>query len=326
MSVVAVVLSGVIETVQFFMPGRDASMGDVLFNGVGTLGGGLLAPRLSSVLGPATGRAEALCLTWGASFGLGLGLLAWLVGQDLSLRTLRLELLPPAPDGGFFEGSLLSQTVDRVLVDDGAFVEWPEDGTGAAAPRIGIRFTNGPSRVAFRPIVGLAENDNQPVLLGPAGEDLILRLRRPADPLRLTPADLRLVGAFAGARAGDTISASFWREGNAYCLQLDERRECGLGFTVGSGWALLLPNGWGDGSRDRWLDGIWLALLILPLGYWSRSGRATWVAIGCVILPAAALPVTTSLLAAPVSTFGGLGLGWAAGRLASRLGLRDPQS
>lgn len=311
-------LSASVEAIQFFTPGRDASLGDLLFNGTGSLAGGLLAPRLEAVLRPDQRLAGRLSIGWGLSVALGFVLLGWLLEPRFPDGPLALSTRPPGPEGGIFQGAVLRLEPGTRAASEGA-VAWGR--RPGERDRLEARFTAVPPRWSFRPIAGLLDaRTSEPALLwGPKGDDMVLRLRRHADALRLTAADLRLRDVLSEALVGDTLAAAVWREGEAYCLSLEARAACGLGYSVGSGWALLLPSAWADGGADRWLDGLWLALLILPIGHWGgRRGRGIF-ALGLACAGAVLVPAATALLAAPVVTWGGLVSGWLAGLASRRL-------
>jgi hypothetical protein len=88
-----------------------------------------------------------------------------------------------------------------------------------------------------------------------------------------------------------------WREGSPLCLQVNTRGACGLGFTPGRGWALLIyPE-----SLPEWLrrlsDMTWIGGLLFLVGFASRGGRAGLLVGGGVsLLGLAVLPPLVGLL------------------------------
>lgn len=319
---VGIALSLGIETIQFFIPGRDASVGDVLFNGTGAVLGRALAPHLGLLTRPDPATARRLATAWAAACVAGLGAVAFLLEPRVPDASLVFEERPPAPEGGRFEGVVVVAMAGGDTLRDGDRAAWPLAARGGSPERLVVRFTAAPPRWAFRPVAGLAEPGGpvRPLLLGPSEDDLVLRLDRPVGHLRLTPADLRWPGALADVAAGDTVTAGIRADGDAACMSVGAREACGFGFGAGSGWALLAPTGWANGSRDRWLDAPWLALCALPLGLWG-AGRVGLTALGVVAVAALLAPVLTTLLWTPLPTIGGFAAGWGAGRgLRSALG------
>jgi len=313
-------LSGLIETAQFFTPGRDASIGDIIMNGGGAFVGGLLGPYLETVFRPGPDPAKRLTILWGTAIVAHIWLLAALLEPRLPGEPGQLDLYPPAPDGGYYDGTILAQRLDGAPVGSGAIVRW-SSGSEASPGRLDLDLESGKFRSSYRPFVGLTVPGDMAALLtlGPVNSDLVLRLKRPIGRLRLTPADLWYAGGLSGLEEGDRFTASVWREGESFCLAIDERTRCGFGFTVGSAWAFLVPLGWGNGGLDRGLDALWLGLLLFPLGYWGRGIRIFGGVAVVVIGSAAVAPAVSQLLAAPFATLGGITAGLFLGQAGARL-------
>lgn len=312
-------LSGAVETAQFFTPGRDASVGDVIMNSIGTWVGGALCPSLGGLLRPGKAAARRLTLSWGVALMIHIVAMAWLLEPQLEGDSGRLDLHPPSPDGESYEGIVLAQRLDGTSVLEGAIVGWGRDSD--RSERLEFDLESAPVVTRYRPFVGLsAPGESTPRLsLGPAGFSLVLRIARPVDRLRLTPADLSQAGALNGFQGGNRFTVSVWRGGESYCLSIDRRTQCGFGFTVGSGWALLSPVGWGNGGLDRGLDALWVGLLLLPLGYWGRGGPVFWLTAAGVLSVGLAATALSQLLWVPLVTLGGMVGGLVAGYGAFRL-------
>jgi hypothetical protein len=160
------------------------------------------------------------------------------------------------------------------------------------------------------------------VLFGPRGSDLYYTYRMRAESFRLDRPTLIARHVMAVA-VGDTIGITAWREGPGYCMAVDEDRECNMGFTVGSGWALLQYAESSPPWMQRCLNAIWMCLLLLPFGYWVRPG--THSAVGGLIVVAALLlvPAVMGLKATPVLEWAGavvgMTLGYSVRVLVSRL-------
>jgi hypothetical protein len=164
----------------------------------------------------------------------------------------------------------------------------------------------------------------QVVLVGVDRDDLVFNYRTRALALTLDQPDLRLRGVMSAFSPGDSISVLVARHGQAYCMTIDATERCGLGFTAGDGWKLLiypehLPR------HLRWaLNLVFLAGLAVPVGYWVR---ARWESALAVIVLVASISVTPRWLnllpTAPVellASLAGLGLGSAIYRWVERRG------
>jgi len=109
-----------------------------------------------------------------------------------------------------------------------------------------------------------------------------------------------------------------WRRGPDYCLEVDGRGSCGLGYGVGRSWAVLLY----QGGLWRWaalLDALWLLALFLPSGFLLRPGSAP-LSVACLVVALALLPPAAGLLPSAAGAWlggvAGLAAGWGLRRLA----------
>ena len=110
-----------------------------------------------------------------------------------------------------------------------------------------------------------------------------------------------------------------WRQGRGYCLQVNGLRHCGLGFTVGSGWTLLLYTAKGPVWLRNVMDAVWLALLVFPVGFWAPRGLR-FVMLGAgVLLAIGYLPPLIGLVGTSTTELLAALLGLAAGNLAHRM-------
>src|SRR5690606_26742437 len=137
-----------------------------------------------------------------------------------------------------YDGRLVEVTVGGLAVADGPIRE---------TPLVRERLLRGEAvrvvAVAGAPVPGLASlfsvmdaNRQEILLIGPdRGGDLVVRRRLRASALLLDGPHLRLRGALAGVRPGDTLRVAVWREPAGHCVEVDGAAECGLGFTVGRG-------------------------------------------------------------------------------------------
>jgi hypothetical protein len=165
------------------------------------------------------------------------------------------------------------------------------------------------------------EEQREILLLGPDASDLVLRFSSRGRRLGLEPGRIRVSAALRGLAVGERIRLEAARKGNDLCLEVDGRGDCGLGFTIGDGWSLLISDHPWLAQHRGLLGAIWLGMLLFPLGYWSRPSWPIAAAWGAVIAAMLLGPATTGLLATPLSQAIAAGVSVAAGGLAGR-GLR----
>src|SRR5205823_13227276 len=123
--------------------------------------------------------------------------------------------------------------------------------------------------------------------------------------------DLR-ISALHQVRTGDTIAVMVLARDGHYAINGVDR-----GFTVGSGWALLLyPEALPFKAA---LSAVWIGALFVPAGFWLRS-RMDGVMVALGILSGLLLvPALTPLLSTPLSQWVAAGLGLAGGVYLARL-------
>jgi hypothetical protein len=182
---------------------------------------------------------------------------------------------------------------------------------------------------AARPVDGQAalllvtdRKQREILLLGPEGEDLVLRFRSRGAHLGFERARIRLVNALRGGSDGERIRVEAERNGADFCLDLDGSRHCGLGFTIGDGWSLLLWDQRWFAHHRQPLGAIWVGMLLLPLGYWGRPSASIAVAWAAVFATLLLAPSATGLLPTPLAQVVGAIGGAVAGRCL-RWGLRS---
>jgi hypothetical protein len=156
------------------------------------------------------------------------------------------------------------------------------------------------------------------LLLGPDAADLVLRFRNRGQFLGLENARIRVSGALRGLAVGERIRLDAARNGGDLCLDVNGRAHCGLGFTIGDGWSLLLSDHRLLAQHRQLLGAIWLGMLLFPLGYWGKPSKSIGAAWGAVIAAMLLAPGTTGLLSTPLPQLVGAAGGAVAGSLAGR--------
>jgi hypothetical protein len=271
-----------IESLQFsVVPGRDASLGDLLMNTMGGLIGFSLTARRQSLLFPAPGTATRLAAMW-------IGI--WLSVQGLAVYSL----LPRIPEGPYFgqhardfgpgvavfEGEVLSATIDTVSIPD-----W-----GIRNPRYVRHLLERPSGARVRavimakslsrdvaPIVRVAfgPNDGQLLVLGQRGADFVFGVRTGAEVLRLRPMRYRLPDVIVAAEPSTELirtelEAVIARSGivlNGKTPRTTSERR--IDHRLSDAWQLFTPMQTyrSNSVLRRLTSSVWVALLVLPFGY-----------------------------------------------------------
>ncbi|MGH7702260.1 MAG: hypothetical protein ACREMO_04165, partial [Gemmatimonadales bacterium] len=141
------------------------------------------------------------------------------------------------------------------------------------------------------PIVSIFdEHQTEVLLLGQNGTDLVFRIRRRIVGGELRNPAIRLPGVFGPTGTlRDTVHLTAGLNHRRMFLRLARRdgtmayRETAL--SPSWGWSFLIPYEYALGPEDRGLTALWIAALLIPLGYWSVRG----------VRPAAAGPLANDL-------------------------------
>lgn len=286
---VVFLLSLGVEAAQILLPARDASPSDVLFNTLGGLVGAGLWLRLGAWLRVADGPAALVCT-------------AVAVGATGVLAVTALALAPSltrsdywgqwTPDLGHLEsyrGLVVEASVGGLAVPVGR--SGRSDSLRAllrSGADVRTVFLAGPPPPGVAPVFSIYDRQEREImLLGVSGVDVVFRIRRQADRLRLDRPDTRLPGALAGRLPGDTVRATAFVEGGQRCLGTDPGPgACGIGPTLTDGWSLLYYAEPLSGTARPVLGALWMVLLCMPVGLWLRRRSLCAFAMA---LPLAAL-------------------------------------
>ena len=311
--VLAAVLSVIVEVAQIGIPGRFSSPSDILFNTLGaTFGVALVrrsqllltpARRARRIMGVAVLAVALVVLIGGASlFRLSVPADTVLLGR----RTAAYEHIPP------YQGVVLEARVGDVVPR----ATWAHDLDVirplllAGAP-LHVAFTAAPVSDGVSSIFYIADNRPRAIVhLAADGTDLIFRYETLASTVGLDDPDVRVTGALAGARAGDTVTVKVWPESRGWCVAVQGSDRCGLGFTLGDTWALLLHPV--PGVLDAVLPWLWLAVLFLPVGFWATAPDA-FAAVVIVMATLRVGPQLAGVLPTPGGQFVAAVVGLAAG-------------
>jgi hypothetical protein len=318
-------LSVSVELAQIVVPGRYPTFGDVVWNALGAALAALAMRGLAAHLeapSPWAGCVAALLV------GGGLALGGWLLGHAPTRADYYGQWTPDLGYMPQYRGTLVSASLDGLpmpsaKIADDVRARERLDGDWTVDARV----VKGEAPRAVSPIFSVYDADESEVLLlGAHGEDLVLRERTRAKAIVLDHPDLRLPGALATFDVGDTLAIGARRVGERRCLSVGSSETCGLGFTPGRTWGLLLYLEGPTEDARRVVDAAWLMTLILPIGAFALSPRG--LATNAILLAAlVASGVALTRLATPpwweiAGGVAGLAVGWIARRSAVALGAR----
>lgn len=347
--IAACVLSLTVETTQFFfIPGRDATLGDVLTNTIGGALGFAIARRAGIWLRPSPRAATIMSLGW---------CVFWLAIQAIS----SFSFAPSVPNSGYygqiarqlggfalFRGKVIDPKIGDVAITDKRFNDIDSvghrllDGAKVALTAVPAGRTND-----IAPIVRVADDEQQEIVLLAQDDDAFLfGVRTGSAVFRLRSAIFAMPRVFTDG-AGQTnafaseplaLSASY----DGARAQLTARtgsvsRHQTLAISSALGWTLVLPFQWyiENTRTELVVSWIWMACLTLPFGYWCAHAaqvtdppRRLLIAVLCFLAGVAILIAgfvrvryAIGLPAAPLRDWiAAVSGGVAGGALAARVG------
>lgn len=317
----AAALSATIEFAQLVIPGRDPSLSDVCFNTLGAAIGQLVAHVGVRSLAATERTAARLCFVASIAAVLVYGLTARLLAPMFPDSTYRIWWTPRLYPLEWYRARGLHVTLGSMTLHAGEILQPPEVGRllRAGAP-LHIEAIAGPRVRALGPLLVIADDREQEVLMiGPDRDDLVLRYRTLALEWRFDQPDVRLRGALAQVARGDTLVIETSRATSGTCLMLNGAGTCRLGYTIGSGWTLLLFPEHFPPWLQQLLGAAWVGAFLIPVGMWSRTRPETLLATGILLAGLFVLPGRGGLLPTPPLQLLGAGAGWLLGAALRRL-------
>jgi VanZ like family len=310
-----------IESLQYgFIPGRVASIADILAN---TVGGavGITIPHLRRWVSAPPERARRAAIVYAlllvGCLGVGVETQAILPSGTLYWTRGVADGLHYVP----FNGSLRDVRVDDVPIPLDRWLTISRSAIGARD--IGVALTSGrPDTGLAHVIIAWMPNGRGWMWLEQRDRDLHVHIASRSDPLRLHGHSFWLRNAMP-AQAGEPVSIRLVVRPFGYRIALRTNaagvvREARV--SPGDGWRLFAPGqrGWGKWA-GLWTAG-WMAVLLVPLGYAaSRASRATALAtaVGAAVY-LVVLPTGSGCAWLPVPGWCGAAAGLLIGCLGAR--------
>jgi hypothetical protein len=162
---------------------------------------------------------------------------------------------------------------------------------------------------------------NEILFLAIEGDDVVFRLRTRAAAARLDSPAIRAKGILNGLAHGAGLALTISRVDRSYCVTVNNRSICGLGFTLGMGWTVLVYSQVSPSWLHPMLGASWMAMLLFPFGFWLRrrweSLLGALVLVTGIVLPCTMGRLDTSLVEIG-SAIAGILAGWMCGRRVAR--------
>ena len=310
-----VVMSIVIEVLQGMIPGRYATLGDVVYNAAGGGAGVGLAAMREQLLWPSRRLAGALTLGTGAAAGTLFFLAGVLLVPSFPATIYYGQWTADLHYMEAYEGRVLEASLGSMFLGSERTSN-PELAvdllrSGAA---LDARVVAGPAPPALAPIVSILDESAVEILvLGADAADLVLRVRYRANDFRLDRPDLRARSAFAATRPGDTIRLRAESTPDGYSLWVDQQEYGPLRHTPGEGWALLLHPEHTAPWVDSALNAAWVAGLLILVGWWAPglgwAAGALSIALTGMVMAAVTGPFTGMATVEILAAISGVMLG-----------------
>jgi hypothetical protein len=294
-----------IETAQIaWIPGRDASLSDLLTNTTGATITAFLVWHRAWLLAPAPALARRLVVA-GLAAWCGLEVLgAWALHPSLPPTHYWAQWAATLPHLDRFTGRVLGAQLDGVFLPPGSLSAAAEMRNRLAHDevRLTASVVTGRVPVELAPIVSIHdERRREMLLLGQRGDQAVFRVRTRVNDLRFRPTAIGIAGAIP-SQPGDTLhlTASYAR--GRYSLEVEGRsgtRSQTLRASPNWMWSFFVPfEHYGIGLEVYVFTALWLGGLLAPVGYWagkSGTGRVALPVAAAVALTLALVPIQFGL-------------------------------
>jgi VanZ like protein len=324
--------------------GRDASLSDVLMNTLGGWCGARLATHLRDVFAPDPPLAGKLARWSALALAVLLALSSWALRPALPFHYYWAQWTPQRPEYAPFAGRLLDVSVARISLANGFLPRSFEIREHLLRRRSEASATveAGPPTPKLAVIARMANHLGVAFVIGQHGRALVCQRRFHTADLRVRTPELALADAFPDAEELSPVRPDTLRlicgvrDGWLYTRRESSSgaRERAVPLSPGMAWMFLLPFSYSIGPRYATLNLVWLAALVVPLGFWSALAfrqRGTAVpfvqrppsliaaALLALFVGLALMPWLAGLPAIPFAEWGAAVAGWLIGAAAGAL-------
>ena len=329
---VMILALGVTVAIEFLqwriIPGRDSSLGDVTANALGAATGALLMAALPSWVRARGALARRLTTASAAVAGGVILLGAWLVVPAVPAHGVAVQVTVERPNLDSFDGTVVALRLHDSAIHATQRLQPAAllDSNGTVAIETAV---TGPAGRTQRQamIVAIANQVEEALFVGQWGSAAVFRVHTQANTLRLRTLMVRLEGAFGQEAPRDTqLTLTASASPRAIHLATSSAAGAvGLAFphTAALAWTALLP--WDVALTPGWwpANALWLALIVLPVGYWAAAGggapaRGWWpglIPLAAVVAGPLAFGISWPMPGEWAGLVGGIMAGTAAQRL-----------
>jgi hypothetical protein len=313
--------SGGIELAQLtLIPGRDSSIGDLIFNTAGTLAGGSLACAVPILAGLQDRAASRMSVLAGLAFAGAVAMTGWLLQPSLPVTQYWGQWTPSLGHLEWYRGRVRSVHLGGLEVRPRPIED--SDWARSALRRgdlLDVHALAGPPVPGLASLFSIADDHERVIaLVGPDRHALVYRLRTRAADFRLDEPDLRVDDAWPDAPPGTAIHVRVWSPSpGRWSLEADGRAHA-VGFTAGTGWGFLYYPEWFPDLLRRLMSAAWVGFLAVPVGVFLRRRADSAIGIALVGAGLGILPLAVGLLPTTVLEWSGGVTGLVAGGMFAR--------
>jgi hypothetical protein len=283
-TLVCAALSFSIELSQYlWIPGRDASLSDLVTNTTGGSAAAAIAPLLPAAFAPNPHEARRLMLL-GVTAWIAFSMFtAWLFSPWATDGRALSELSGHSLRGYSYGGHLRSVVLSGESMSDG----WLD---ATASQRVSDLFVKDSFDIQLELISSQPPRDRQWIYrvgFGPGrltvnqqGTTIVVEVPRRLALLEVNGPTLRL--ANAPDHAGVPFSIAAGERRNHVWLETTVRgrtRHAEITIAPTMAWGLIVPFGYAFGPETKWITMVWVAGLMAPLGLWGASTERPMAAI-----------------------------------------------
>lgn len=279
-ALLVIVATTTIELAQLTIPGRISSSGDLVANIVGGGAGYALGGSLRTIVAPASRQAAGFLAAASALVLLIMWGTLWLFEPSPTPHPYWGQFAPELGQFAKFGGTVVDAQVGGESLRNGRLRN--TDAVRALLEQDSIvvlaSVHGGPPTEALAPAVSIFDGQQQEVmLLGREGTDLVFRVRRRATEMGLRTPTITVWNAFP-SNGSDGADAPLQLKGtiNGFVIAASSRSATNcesrsIKFRPTNGWAYLLPFEHLYTENGKRFTIIWVALVFSPLGYYALT-------------------------------------------------------